>query len=590
MSARGGALLGAALLAALAALPALWICSRNPWFMDAPWLYLGLVSGPCALLGALLGARARRPSPGFSLPLLLIALVAVPALSRWPRPAPSGAVKLLVFGIDGATWDVIDPLAGELPALGGLRARGGWATLRSMEPLFSPLLWTTMASGKPPEQHGVHGFHVHSTDCAVPRFWDVMHGAGLSVGTWKWLVTWPPSRVGAFQVPAWLAPEPDTWPERLSFIKEIELSRRMNRKQVASRRALPALAWAGAQGGLRFSTLARAARVALQQRLRPDPLRDFFDGQVLRVWMDRDVAVKALHDADPAVFTFTDYATDAVPHRFWRYREPDRFPGTDPALVARWGEAVNDTYRQADAVLGELIAEIGPGARVVVLSDHGHQALGGAALGHLLSPRTERLAARLTEQVGPVDLSRLGHKLVVALNGPDPAAQRQATLAWLEQLRVDRTGAPVFRAEEGPAAERSLGLAVVEEGLSPAALLTDTVGGEPLSAYLSAGEAFSGDHHDRGVWISAGPGLASGALPELGLLDVTPTLLAMVGLPKGADMAGEAPDALWADGPPALGPEPDSYDPLAATRDFTVSAADLDEVNEEQLRALGYVQ
>ena len=582
--------LGAALLATLALLPALWLCSQNPWFMDAPLTYLGLVSGPLALLGAALGALLRRPSPRWSAPLLLLALVGVPALSLWPRPAPSGDVKLFVFGVDGATWDVIDPISAELPAFRALTEQGGRAVLRSMDPLFSPLLWTTMASGKPPEEHGVHGFHVHATDCAAPRFWDIMHSRGLSVGTWKWLVTWPPSRIGAFQVPAWLAPEPDTWPDDLSFVKEIELSRRMNRKQVASRRSLPALAWTGASYGLRFSTLVQAGRVALLQKLRPDPLRDFFDGQVLRVWMDRDVAIAALHRTNPAVFTFTDYATDAVPHRFWRFREPERFPGTDAALVKRWGEAVNDTYRQADAVLAELLREVGPNARVVVLSDHGHHALEGASLGHMLSPRTERLSARLDAEVGPVDISRLGHKLVVSLEGPDPAVQRAALLTWLQQLRVDRTGSPLFIAEEGPGQERTVGLAVVEEGLSPAALQTDTVGGQPLTDYLSAGEAFSGDHHDRGIWISAGPGLAVGALPELSILDVAPTLLAMVGLPKAMDMVGSAPRALWAGEAPVLGVEPATYDGLAAERDFTVTPEDIDEVNEEQLKALGYVQ
>lgn len=583
-------LAGAALSAALALAPALLILRTNPWFMDAPLLYLAAVSAPLTLLGGLLGALVPRPSPRGSAAALVLALLAVPALSLWPRPGPTGRVQLFVFGMDGATWDVIDPMQAELPALNALRDEGGWTTLRSMEPLFSPLLWTTMASGKPPEQHGIHGFHVHATDCQVPRFWDIMHASGLSVGTWKWLVSWPPSRIGAFQVPAWLAPEPDTWPEDLSFVKEIELSRRMMRKQVAARRSLPELAWAGAAYGLRFSTLVKAARVALLQRLRPDPLRDFYEGQILRVWMDRDVAIAALHRGDPAVFTFTDYATDAIPHRFWRYHEPARFPDTDPALVQRWGQAVKDTYRQADAVLADLREAVGPQARVVVLSDHGHHALEGAALGHLLSPRTERLTARLSAEVGPVDVSRLGHKLVVALKGPDVAEQRARAIAWLQQLTVDRTGQPVFRAEEGPAEAGTLGLAVVEDGLSPATLKTDTLGGQPLSDYLSAGEAFSGDHHDRGIWVSAGPGLAAGAVPEMRILDVAPTLLALVGLPKAADMVGVPAPELWEEGPPDLGPGPATYDDLAAKRDFTVTPEGVDEVNEEQLKALGYVQ
>ena len=590
---RGGrwTLLGAALGAWAAALPALGlVAGPNPWFMDAPQLFLLLLGAPAAALGALLGSRFRRRSPRVARPLLALGLGLPFLLAAWPQPAPSGRVKLFVYGIDGATWEVIDGLKGELPALEGLQARGGRAVLRSMEPLFSPLLWTTLASGKAPGEHGIHGFAVQSTDCKVPRFWDIAHSQGLDVGTWKWLVTWPPSRIGAFQIPAWLAPEPDTWPADYSFVKEIELSRRMMRKEVASRRPLLVLAMDGLTHGLRMSTLAEAAEVALLQRLHPDRNRDFFRGQLLRVQMDRDVAIAALHAHPADIFTFTDYATDAIPHRFWRFHEPARFPDTDPALVERWGEAVHDSYRQADAVLADLIAAVGPQARVVVLSDHGHQALEGEALGHLLAPRTERLAARLREAVGPVDVSRLGHKLVVALNGSDPAAQRAGAIALIEALRVERTGEAIFRVEEGPAAAGTLGLAVRNEGLSPASIETDRVAGEPLRAYLTEGEAFSGDHHDRGIWLSAGPGLAQGALPELHILDVTPILLAMVGLPQGADMSGAPPAALWEGPPPELGPAPASYDPVLGERDFAVLPEAVDAVNEEQLRALGYWQ
>ncbi len=583
-------LAGAALGASTALAVAVAICVVNPWFMDAPALWLAAVSAPLTALGAAAGSLVRRASPRPSGVALALAIVGVLALPAWPRPAPTGDVRLLVYGIDGATWDVIDPLRDRLPTIDALRARGGAATLRSMEPLFSPLLWTTMATGRRPEAHGIHGFHVHATDCRAARFWDVMHAQGLRVGTWKWLVTWPPTRIGAFQVPAWLAPEPDAWPERLRFVKELELSNRMRRKQVAARRGYAALAADGVANGMRLSTLARGVRAAALRRFWPDPLRDGLEGQLLRVQIDRDVAIATIHATNPEVVTFTDYATDAVGHRYWRYREPASFPGTDPALVARWGAALDEAYLQADAVLADLLDAVGPQARVVVLSDHGQKAVDGGAGGHLLTPKTERLAARLAAEVGPVDVSRLGHKLVVALKAADPVAQRGAVEAWIAAVRVDRTGNPVFRAEPGLGDDaRSLGLAIVEDGLSPERLGADRAGGEPLGAFLGAEDGYSGDHHDRGVWISAGPGLASGALPELSILDVAPTLLALVGLPAAADVEGRAPPALWASAPPELPAGPPTWDDLVPVRSFTVLPEGSAGVNEEMLEALGYV-
>ena len=119
------------------------------------------------------------------------------------------ATRLLVVGVDGATFDRIDEM--DLPAFSRLAAEGSRGTLSSMEPMFSPLLWTTIASGKPPRDHGIHGFDVHADDALVPRFWDIAESQGLRIGVYKWLVTYPPREVDGFVVPAWLAPSPP-WP------------------------------------------------------------------------------------------------------------------------------------------------------------------------------------------------------------------------------------------------------------------------------------------------------------------------------------------------------------------------------------------
>src|SRR4029078_13179887 len=68
--------------------------------------------------------------------------------------------KLIVVGLDAATFDVIDPLveAGDLPKLGGLLQRGARGTLRSTTPPLTPLAWTTMVSGVNAGKHGIRDF------------------------------------------------------------------------------------------------------------------------------------------------------------------------------------------------------------------------------------------------------------------------------------------------------------------------------------------------------------------------------------------------------------------------------------------------
>ena len=74
--------------------------------------------------------------------------------------APSRPAPVLLLGIDGATRTVMDPLMeqGRLPNFAKLRDRGVYAALATREPTISPIIWTSIATGKVPEKHGIPGF------------------------------------------------------------------------------------------------------------------------------------------------------------------------------------------------------------------------------------------------------------------------------------------------------------------------------------------------------------------------------------------------------------------------------------------------
>ena len=59
--------------------------------------------------------------------------------------------RILIVGLDGADWQMIDPLVerGLLPNLESLRRRGAWGNLKSLKPILSPLLWTSVCIGAP---------------------------------------------------------------------------------------------------------------------------------------------------------------------------------------------------------------------------------------------------------------------------------------------------------------------------------------------------------------------------------------------------------------------------------------------------------
>ena len=112
--------------------------------------------------------------------------------------------KVCVIGIDGATWHVIMPLVneGKMPNMAKLMNQGVYGNLKSMEPSISPVIWTTIATGKEPAQHGIEGFIVKMPDGyervpitsdmrKVKAIWNILSDYEKKVGVISWWVTRP---------------------------------------------------------------------------------------------------------------------------------------------------------------------------------------------------------------------------------------------------------------------------------------------------------------------------------------------------------------------------------------------------------------
>jgi hypothetical protein len=196
------------------------------------------------------GLRRRLPPLHLVLPMLLGAGLAWAVVhgaapppespAAFPAPDFEGS-PLVLLVIDGADLGVIEPMvkAGDLPTFRRLLKRSTWGPLATAYPTLSPNLWTTLATGQQPKVHGVRGFVHHrlpwvgepiyrlpprtgfktylfpalerlpggaflqvpstSDMRQVPALWEVV-GEHLTVGVYRWLVTWPVERVNGFMV------------------------------------------------------------------------------------------------------------------------------------------------------------------------------------------------------------------------------------------------------------------------------------------------------------------------------------------------------------------------------------------------------
>jgi len=113
------------------------------------------------------------------------------------------AKRVLLVGWDAADWQMISPLldAGKMPALNSLVERGVMGNIATLQPCLSPLLWTSIATGKLADKHGVLGFvepdgaggvrHSQSTSRKTKAVWNILSQNGLHSSVVGWYASHP---------------------------------------------------------------------------------------------------------------------------------------------------------------------------------------------------------------------------------------------------------------------------------------------------------------------------------------------------------------------------------------------------------------
>jgi len=352
------------------------------------------------------------------------------------------AKKLLLVGWNAADWQMLHPLidSGRMPHLKRLVDFGTIGNLQTLQPVLSPILWTSVATGKRAYLHGVHGFVEPTPDGTALRptasstrqckaLWNILAQSGKRCQALNWYASHPAENVNGVCVSqlfpvAPASATPDAWPPQAEAVHPPELTEDL--------------------ADLRFHPAEVTAQM-LQQFIPEAAQLDQRDPEVQRLLhslahrLAECISVHALttavmeeHDWD---FCTAHYDTiGRIGHDFMVFHPP-RMDGVRPDLYEPLQGVMNAVYEFHDQMLGRLLELAGPDAHVMIVSDHGF------------------------------------------LNG----AQRPA----------------------GPVSPESW-------------------------------------HRNLGMFLLAGPGIRQDeTIPGATLLDITPTVLSLFGLPVGADMEGK---------------------------------------------------
>ena len=540
-------------------------------------------------------------------------------------PAP----RLLILGLDGATWRLLEPWAanGRAPALAALMQRGTWGVLRSTVPALTLPAWASFMTGKNPGGHGVYGFRrlafdryegariANARDLRATTIWEVAAAAGKRIG----VVNLPPSYPirpipNGFVVSCMLTPpgQPFTSPPELARdLGEYEIDLPPPKNLL---RSAP---------DYRERALAYLRGMARQTRLR---------GEATLRLLGRGAL-----DALCVVF----YAPDRVQHYFWEYVDPDAAGSSSEDAEVR--EALLAVYAELDRATGMLLDAVGPDAGVVVLSDHGfgRKPARSVRVNRWLADRGYLRRRPLWTLRRKVVRAVVPHRWRDRYDTTDfILVDRARSRAWAETIFTGTAGLWINvrgRYPQGLVGEGTEYEAVREEIRRGLADLRDSDGSavfrgvwrrEDLYHGPFVGEApdlmldcaprfgvlfeslrrelrrpdlfgpfeelgYTGTHDPEGVYVLAGPPFAArGRGEELPIEAIAPTVLYALGVPIPRDLEAPLPaNALrpdhWASCPPA-------WQDVVGSRDAGADGSWRSGEDEEQvadhLRALGYLE
>jgi predicted AlkP superfamily phosphohydrolase/phosphomutase len=345
--------------------------------------------------GKIVGGSKRRPSARSARPaamhaknlvciptapvaalLLIVAACVVPLLGSGCERAPK-APKILIVGIDGADWRMVRPLiaAGELPHLQRLMDGGISGPLWSLKPIISPVIWTTIATGKGPDKHGVLDFTMPDPNTGKTivvtsqirrskAFWNILSEQGLRVCVVGWWASWPAEPVNGVIVSDRLSyhafiqtPEAEEGlvypPEKLSEILALRHDARDVSYDVARQ----------------FMNVTQAEYAAA-------PALDFYDPishfrHIYQTMTSYTAITKHLiRKEHPDVVAVYFEGVDTAGHMYMRYTPPP-YPHTTEAERQKYGHTVEAFYKYQDQLLGELLELTDENTTVLIISDHG---------------------------------------------------------------------------------------------------------------------------------------------------------------------------------------------------------------------------
>jgi len=281
------------------------------------------------------------------------------------RSARGVAGRVAIFAIDGADWELLSELSNDdrIPNIKALIKNGTTASVQTIQPTVSPMLWTTAATGLGADRHGVLDFIDRARNVPVdavtrrtPALWEIAEPFGRGSVAVNWWAAWPPASpdYAVFDTPAGLMP---------NAVSPSTLAQRAQQLDVTADSV-------GYDQMRRFLTISPDD---FQKSVSSGDPRDpvnIFRSILAKTWTDHRVGTALYGDRQPLLFMMQFDGTDAVNHLFAPYHPPYRDGVSQDAYRKYWA-AVGNYYSEVDRLIGEWMNLLPSDTTVMIVSAYG---------------------------------------------------------------------------------------------------------------------------------------------------------------------------------------------------------------------------
>ena len=282
--------------------------------------------------------------------------------------------KLLLIGWDAADWKVIDELMadGKMPTLKRMVEQGTSGNLRTLQPPLSPMLWTSIATGKRPYKHGIYGFTeptpnregvqpMTNASRSSKALWNILNQHDRRSVVVGWWPSHPAEPIRGAMVSDLFHKVPqkpsDPWPLKRNAIHPPEKV-----AEIAPLRVHPAEM--GAEDLLPFVPEGKEIDQSVDSRLSP----------IMKITAEcATVHATATHLLENEDWDFAAIYYDAIDHYshgFMKYRAPQQKKITDEDFKI-YRHVVDTGYVFHDMMLKQLLEYADEDTTVMLISDHG---------------------------------------------------------------------------------------------------------------------------------------------------------------------------------------------------------------------------